>query len=103
MSLVPTEFAAELERRFAGQWGRMELSSERYTYPLVGILVDIPITRQDIAEASGTTLHSVSRILHDWEHTGLVATGHRKVMVCNPEGLSLIAEQPGCDQRKDRH
>lgn len=30
-------FAADVERRFRGQWGRMELSSERYAYPLVAV------------------------------------------------------------------
>lgn len=60
-----------------------------------GLLVDFPITRQDIAEASGTTLHSVSRLLSAWEEAGLVAVGRRKVIVCDLEGLARVAEQSG--------
>ncbi|MEQ1695693.1 MAG: 5-demethoxyubiquinol-8 5-hydroxylase UbiM [Hyphomicrobiaceae bacterium] len=30
-------FALDIERRFRGQWGRMELLGERYAYPLVAV------------------------------------------------------------------
>jgi CRP-like cAMP-binding protein len=57
-----------------------------------GVLVDFPVTRQEIAEVSGTTLHSVSRVLSAWENAGLVVLGRRKVIVCDLERLSRIAE-----------
>jgi len=62
----------------------------------VGLLVDFPVTRQDIAEASGTTLHSVSRLLSAWEEAGVVRVGRRKIVVCDLDGLTAIAEQSGC-------
>ena len=37
--------------------------------------IEILLSRQDLAEMSGTTLFSVSRILSDWERQGLVETG----------------------------
>ena len=58
-----------------------------------GVLVDFPITRQEIAEVSGTTLHSVSRVLSAWENAGLVVVGRQKVIVCDLERLSRIAEE----------
>ena len=58
-----------------------------------GVLVDFPITRQEIAEVSGTTLHSVSRVLSAWENAGLVVVGRQKVIVCDLEHLSRIAEE----------
>ena len=58
-----------------------------------GVLVDFPVTRQEIAEVSGTTLHSVSRVLSAWENAGLVVLGRRKVIVCDLERLSRIAEK----------
>jgi CRP-like cAMP-binding protein len=64
-----------------------------------GILVDFPITRQEIAEVAGTTLHSVSRVLSGWQEAGLVVVGRRKVIVCDVEGLSRIAEQSACGHR----
>jgi CRP-like cAMP-binding protein len=57
-----------------------------------GVLVDFPITRQDIAEASGTTLHSVSRVLSAWESAGVVVVGRQRVIVCDIERLAHIAE-----------
>lgn len=57
-----------------------------------GIEIDFPITRQDIAEMTGTTLHTVSRLLSAWENEGLVVGGRQKVTVSDPHGLMLIAE-----------
>ncbi len=53
--------------------------------------IDFPLTRQDIAESAGTTLHSVSRVLRAWENAGLVVVGRRKVIVCDTERLARIA------------
>jgi CRP/FNR family transcriptional regulator, nitrogen oxide reductase regulator len=57
-----------------------------------GVLVDFRVTRQEIAEISGTTMHSVSRILSAWENAGLVVVGRQKVIVCDLDRLSRIAE-----------
>ena len=58
-----------------------------------GVLVDFPVTRQEIAEVSGTTMHSVSRVLSAWENAGLVVVGRQKVIVCDLGRLSRIAEE----------
>ena len=60
-----------------------------------GVLVDFPVTRQEIAEVSGTTMHSVSRVLSAWENAGLVVVGRQKVIVCDLERLSRIVEETG--------
>lgn len=57
-----------------------------------GILIDFPISRQDIAEMTGTTLHTVSRLLSAWEDQGLVKSERQKVTVVEPHRLLLIAE-----------
>lgn len=57
-----------------------------------GIEIDFPITRQDIAEMTGTTLHTVSRLLSGWEDEGLVKGGRQKVTVVNAHQLLLISE-----------
>jgi CRP-like cAMP-binding protein len=57
-----------------------------------GIAVDFPISRQDIAEMTGTTLHTVSRLLTAWEEKGLVKGGRRKVTVVEPHRLMVLAE-----------
>ncbi len=57
-----------------------------------GILIDLPLSRQDLAEMTGTTLYTVSRILSGWEGQHLVETGRERVVVRYPHGLALIAE-----------
>jgi CRP-like cAMP-binding protein len=57
-----------------------------------GVLVDFPITRQEIAESSGTTLHTVSRILSSWESAGLVQVGRKRIVVRDPDRLQNLAE-----------
>jgi CRP-like cAMP-binding protein len=60
-----------------------------------GVLVDFPVTRQEIAEVSGTTMHSVSRILSAWENAGFVVVGRQKVIIRDLAGLTRIAEENG--------
>ena len=62
-----------------------------------GIAVDFPITRQDIAEMTGTTLHTVSRLMTAWEDKGLVKGGRRKVTVVDPHRLLVLAQGPAGD------
>ena len=59
-----------------------------------GVEIDFPISRQDIAEMTGTTLYTVSRILSGWEQQGLVEGGRQRIVVRNPQKLSLLAESP---------
>jgi CRP-like cAMP-binding protein len=60
-----------------------------------GIEIDFPITRQDIAEMTGTTLHTVSRLMSAWEDQGLVRSGRRRVTVVEPHRLFVLAEGGG--------
>jgi CRP/FNR family transcriptional regulator, nitrogen oxide reductase regulator len=60
-----------------------------------GVLIDFPLSRQDIAEMTGTTLHTVSRILSAWEGKGLVKSSRQKVTVTDPHGLVMLAEGYG--------
>jgi CRP-like cAMP-binding protein len=53
----------------------------------------LTFTRQDLAEMSGTTLYTVSRVLSEWEKNGLVESGRERVLIRNPHGLVKIAEE----------
>jgi CRP/FNR family transcriptional regulator, nitrogen oxide reductase regulator len=57
-----------------------------------GVLIDMPLTRQDVAEMSGTTLFTVSRTLNEWERDGLLKIGRERVIVCDPHGLVRLAD-----------
>jgi CRP-like cAMP-binding protein len=58
-----------------------------------GILIDLTLTRQDLAEMSGTTLYTVSRMLGQWEEAGLVIAERERVTIRNPHGLARIVEE----------
>lgn len=86
------ELATEaVERRVAHALLRLVRQAGRKTED-GGIVIDFPLTRQDIAEMTGTTLHTVSRLLSAWEGRGLVSSARRQVTVRDPHGLVLIAE-----------
>jgi CRP-like cAMP-binding protein len=57
-----------------------------------GVLIDLPLSRQDLGEMTGTTLYTVSRIMSRWEQAGLVVTGRERIVIRNPHGLVIIAE-----------
>ena len=70
--------------RLAGQVGKRREGNE--------MMVELPLSRQDVAEASGTTIFTVSRVLADWERRGLVEAGRERVVIRNPHGLVQISE-----------
>lgn len=54
--------------------------------------IAFPLSRQDIAEMTGTTLHTVSRILSEWEKRGVVQGGRMRVIIRDPAALARIAD-----------
>jgi CRP-like cAMP-binding protein len=60
-----------------------------------GVLIDLPLSRQEIAELTGTTLFTVSRLLKLWERRGMVSTGRQRVVIRDQEGLKVIARDGG--------
>jgi CRP/FNR family transcriptional regulator, nitrogen oxide reductase regulator len=80
----------EVESRIAHALLRLANQGGRKTDE--GILIDFPISRQDIAQMTGTTLHTVSRIMSAWETAGLVSSGRQKVVIRDPHKLYLLAE-----------
>ena len=84
--LATERVAARVARallRLAGQSGR-EVDG--------GVLVDHPLSRQELAEMTGTTLYTVSRLLSGWEDAGIVEAGRERVMVRSLERLAAVAE-----------
>lgn len=56
-----------------------------------GILIDFPISRQDISEMTGTTLHTVSRLMSAWEEAGWVKSGRQKITVVEGRELTRLS------------
>jgi CRP-like cAMP-binding protein len=57
-----------------------------------GVEIEFPLSRQDVAEMTGATLHTVSRVISKWEQDGFVEGGRQRVVVRRPEALVRIAE-----------
>lgn len=81
----------EVERRVAH--ALLRIVKESGHAPDAAIDVEFPITRKDVAEMTGTTLFTVSRILSNWEQQGLVAGGRERISVKQPAKLREIAER----------
>jgi CRP/FNR family transcriptional regulator, nitrogen oxide reductase regulator len=58
-----------------------------------GTEIPFPISRQDLADLSGTTLHTVSRILGTWEVLGHIKRGRRRIVVTDLTSLAIRAQQ----------
>ncbi len=82
----------QVERRVAHALLRLAKQAGRKVED--GVQIDFPISRQDVAEMTGTTLHTVSRILSGWEDQGWVDGGRHKIMLRNPYQLFALAERP---------
>jgi CRP-like cAMP-binding protein len=90
----------ELEQRFR------EISTEkvsvRLSHQLVRLLnqvghrvngrVEIRLSREELAQLTGTTLFTVSRLLSAWNERGIVATRREAVSVHNFQALMQLAE-----------
>lgn len=57
-----------------------------------GVRIEFPLSREDIAQMTGTTLHTVSRILSRWEEEGLVSSARQRITIRKPHALVSISE-----------
>lgn len=69
--------------RLARQFGKREAE---------GLLVNMLLSRQDLAEMTGTNLYNVSRILNKWEQADIVSLGRQRVVITNAHKLVVISE-----------
>jgi CRP-like cAMP-binding protein len=80
----------EVERRVAHAVLRLMEQAGRREED--GVRIDFPLTRQDVAEMTGTTLHTVSRLFSAWESQGIVRGGRQKLLVRDKDRLLALAE-----------
>ena len=90
----------ELEERYR------EISTERVSVRLSNQLmrllnqvgrrvnggVEIGLSREELAQLTGTTLFTVSRVLSDWNQKGIVNTRREAVSILNFQALTQLAE-----------
>lgn len=101
MEMIARRFAALQNRLHEMATQRVEQRVARTLLQLVrqfgkkadvGVLIDMPLSRQDLAEMTGTNLYQTSRILSKWEQAGYVQTSRKRVILCDPHQLVTIAE-----------
>ncbi|MCS7280181.1 MAG: Crp/Fnr family transcriptional regulator [Desulfobacterota bacterium] len=57
-----------------------------------GISIDLPISREELAQYACTTLYSVSRILKDWESKGWIASRRKKIVIIDPDAIDDVTK-----------
>jgi CRP-like cAMP-binding protein len=55
-------------------------------------IIELSFSRQDVAEMTGTTLYTVSRLLSDWERKGIIKTGRERIRIIKPHDLVRISD-----------
>jgi CRP-like cAMP-binding protein len=85
-----TEMATKaVEKRVASAVLRLANQSGRKVAQ--GIEIAFPVTRQNIADMTGTTLHTVSRLLSAWQKDGMVLSTRKNIIVTDPHRLFLMS------------
>ncbi len=57
--------------------------------------IDIPLRRKDLADVSGTTLHTASRTLAAWQKAGLLMSRDQRVTIRDLPAIARIADDLG--------
>jgi len=97
-----TSYIQEMQARYR------ELATERVEQRVAGALlrlaaqmgiktgketsIELSFSRQDLAEMTGTTLYTVSRLLSEWERQGIIATGRERIKILKPHELVRISD-----------
>jgi CRP-like cAMP-binding protein len=57
------------------------------------IVIDMPLTRQDIADMTGTTVESAIRVMSKFRKKGWIASRDGKIHLTEPHALVVIADE----------
>jgi CRP-like cAMP-binding protein len=59
----------------------------------VGWLIQAPLSRDDLAEMTGTTTESASRVMSQFQKEGLIRSGRQWIAITDREGLQSAATE----------
>jgi CRP-like cAMP-binding protein len=101
MNLI-TSYIQEMQARYR------ELATERVEQRVANALIRLAgqsgvrsekeaaivlsFSRQDVAEMTGTTLYTVSRLFSEWERQEIIETGRERIKILKPHDLVRIAD-----------
>lgn len=77
------------DQRIANTLLRLARQAGRPT--TAGVEIGFPLRRKDVADISGTTLHTVSRLLTQWGKDGLVTTDHQHLTLRSVAEIERVA------------
>ena len=84
--------SADVKRRLARLFLRLGQSIGRKTRR--GIVINVPLSRRDLAELVITSPYTVSRILAEWRRLDILDAQRTRIRIQDGEQLAAIAEQP---------
>jgi CRP/FNR family transcriptional regulator, nitrogen oxide reductase regulator len=70
----------------------LHLAEKRGRQDEEGTLIEIPLSRQDIADMTGAKVETVSRVLSEFRRSGLIDSGRLWIAVTDPDALARIAD-----------
>jgi len=91
-----------LNRRLADMTGSVEYRCARLFETLAarigqpregGVFLPLPLSRQEIADLTGTTVETAIRIMSRWQKSGLVETDRKGFLIRDPAALREIAPE----------
>jgi CRP-like cAMP-binding protein len=53
--------------------------------------VDLGLTREDLAQMTGTTIFTISRVFSKWADFGFIVSRRGRVVICDPDRLRCLA------------
>jgi CRP/FNR family transcriptional regulator, nitrogen oxide reductase regulator len=82
--------AEQVERRIARALLRIMRQSGRKTGE--GVEIDFLLSRQDLADYTGTTLYTVSRTLSNWGKKGWIKSRRQRIIITDPHSIINFSE-----------
>lgn len=79
----------QVEQRVASALLRLTRQNGRQTE--TGIEIAFPITRRIISDMTGSTLHTVSRLLSTWERCDILESHRKHINVLDPDRLEALS------------
>lgn len=83
--------AHSVERRLA--YTLLKLAEKFGQLKEMGLLIQVPLSRDDLAEMAGTTTETASRVMSQFQKGGLIHSGRGWVAVTDQEGLEAAAAE----------
>lgn len=59
-----------------------------------GLLIQMPLTRDDIAQMTGATAETASRVMSQFQKDGIINSGRQWVAIADRDRLAALAEDP---------